>query len=78
MNDFGEGKFVKGSKPYQCEACGAQIPIGEKHWHQTGMWEGDWQDWRAHKECYDDWSTNGYGELQSDAPVPERLNRGRV
>ncbi len=77
MSDFGEGKFVKGSKPHRCASCGAKIPTGEKHWHQTGMWEGDWQDWRAHHECYDNWATNGYGELH-DGPVPERLNRSQI
>ena len=45
--------IVKAQKQYQCRWCGEEIKKGEKHCRCTGHWEGDWQDWRMHSECYE-------------------------
>lgn len=52
MSDFGETTKVVGRKDYRCEWCGENIPKGEAHRHYGGMWEGNWQNWRMHEECY--------------------------
>lgn len=74
MTDFGEGKWTFGRKPHRCAACQGPIPQGEKHYHYRGMYEGDWQNWRLHKECHDDWERDGCGEISMDAPCPKRLS----
>jgi hypothetical protein len=52
MSDFGEMKTVTGKKDYRCEWCGETIPTGERHEHYVGKWEGEFQNWRMHVECY--------------------------
>ena len=71
--DFGEGKWIVGRKRHRCVACQGPIPKGENHYHQTGMWEGEWQDWRAHRECHDAWAADGYGEIGDCGEVPDRV-----
>jgi hypothetical protein len=51
MSDFGEGKFVIGRKDHMCIGCMGKIAKGERHYHYTGVWEGDWQNWRLHTRC---------------------------
>jgi hypothetical protein len=53
MSDFGEMKTVTGIKDYRCEWCGETIPTGERHDHYVGKWEGEFQNWRMHVECYE-------------------------
>lgn len=53
MADFGEIHHVTGRKPHRCEMCFGVIPKGESHAHFKGMWQGEWQNWRMHEECYD-------------------------
>jgi hypothetical protein len=52
MSDFGEMKAVTGKKDYRCEWCGETILTGERHDHYVGKWEGEFQNWRMHVECY--------------------------
>ena len=52
MSDMNEPREVVGRKQYRCAGCQAPIPRGEKHWHYTGRWQGDWQNWRMHRECW--------------------------
>lgn len=40
-------------KPHKCEWCAEEIAVGTKHTRATGQYEGDWQDWRMHGECFD-------------------------
>jgi hypothetical protein len=80
--DFGEGKRVVGRKGHRCAACCALIPRGERHYHYSGMYGGDWQNWRMHEECYAAYEADGCEEFVSgDYPVPpavvERLERSQ-
>lgn len=59
MSDFGRDTRPVARKDYRCEWCGQQIPKGEKHYHYVGVWEGDWQNWRMHSECFELASANG-------------------
>ena len=46
--------YPKAKKEYRCHWCGEDIEKGEIHCHLKGHWEGDWQDWRMHKLCYEE------------------------
>ena len=35
-----------------CEWCGEMILIGQRHVSYFGDWEGEYQNWRMHTECY--------------------------
>lgn len=51
MSSFGDTRFPVARKDYRCEWCGQPIPVGEKHAHFVGKWEGEFQNWRMHSEC---------------------------
>lgn len=38
---------------HDCLMCGAVIEPGEAYQRTKGQWEGEWQDWAAHKVCHD-------------------------
>ena len=72
--DFGEGKWVIGRKRHRCESCFGPIQKGERHWHYQGMYEGDWQNWRMHEECYLACEEDGDDEfMPGEAPMPDRV-----
>lgn len=74
MSDFGDGHWVVGRKHHRCGGCGAQIPKGERHFHYRGIYGGDWQNWRMHKECHDSHEADGAEEfIDGDFPVPDRI-----
>lgn len=76
MSDFGEGKWVSGTKAHRCVACYSVIPQGESHYHYKGMYGGEWQNWRMHPECYEAWDKDGCEEfISGEFPVPERIAR---
>ena len=49
--DFNAPKYPVAAKSHRCIYCVERIAPGTRHLHFTGVWEGDWQDWRMHKEC---------------------------
>jgi hypothetical protein len=51
MSDFGGYTWPKARKEHRCEWCYQKILIGEVHARFVGKWEGEFQDWRVHKEC---------------------------
>jgi len=54
MSTFGcKQLIVKTRKPHICALCNRNIPVGFSALHQTGMWEGDWQNWYACQFCAD-------------------------
>ncbi len=74
MSDFGDVTWPKGRKDYRCEWCGQSIPAGEQHAHFAGQWEGEWQDWRMHRECYEsaqhaDVGTDGFMPYDNERPI---------
>lgn len=58
MSDFGAYTWPKARKQYSCEWCGEHILLGEVHAHFIGKWEGEFQDWRVHRECHGDMDLN--------------------
>ena len=78
MNNFGETRTVVGRKDHRCIWCGGPIPKGESHNHFSGMWEGEWQNWRMHHECYeqssdDDTLRDGFTPYEGE--MPERVKQ---
>jgi hypothetical protein len=51
MSNFTRGEWPTARKRHCCIWCGEPIPVGEKHYHYTGRWGDEWQDWRMHREC---------------------------
>jgi hypothetical protein len=45
--------YPKANKEHKCIWCGEGILKGEVHYQFKGKWEGEWQNWRMHKECID-------------------------
>jgi len=58
MSDFGETKYPTAAKEHRCEWCGEPIVVGENHAHFAGKWDGEFQNWRMHRECYSSASDN--------------------
>lgn len=58
MTDFGDTVWRKAAKVHRCQWCGQDIGKGDKHAYFAGKWDGEWQNWRMHSECYDDAATN--------------------
>ena len=75
--NFGNITYPIARLEHRCEYCYGPIPKGEKHPQFKGMWDGEWQNWRMHQECYDYYSrSENYpddGFTPGDAPVPERI-----
>lgn len=74
MSDFGNVRHPKAAKNHRCEWCGEPIPKGEVHFQFTGVWEGDWQNWRMHDECNDSASMNdelceGFSPYENERPA---------
>lgn len=53
MTDVGDVSFPTAAKAHRCEWCGEPIEKGEKHPHFVGKWDGEFQNWRMHFECYE-------------------------
>ena len=75
MSDFGEGKWIIGRKRHRCEYCYGPIPKGEKHYNYRGMYDGEWQNWRMHEECQEDYYDCGDydGFTPGGAEIPDRV-----
>ncbi len=75
MSDFFNYTYPKAAKDYRCEWCGETILKGEKHTHGSGAWEGDWQNWRMHNECFEigllnEEITDGFSPFENERPKP--------
>lgn len=78
MANFGEGKLVRGRKRHKCDGCLGPIPLGEEHFNYRGVYDGCWQNWRMHKECFeqldaDSASEYGYEFMPGCFDMPERV-----
>lgn len=50
--EFYNATTPKARKEYKCEYCNQIIPIGEKHSHETGKYDGDMFSRRLDFTCY--------------------------
>lgn len=76
MGEFGETTYPCGRKDHRCEWCGETIPTSEKHAHFVGMWDGEFQDWRMHSECYSEcYEDASENDVFSDGFMPYEHER---
>ena len=75
MSDFGEPTHPVARKQHRCEMCFGPIPKGERHVQYKGKYDGEWQNWRAHEECYGGYDgEEQYGEFTpGEGEMPERV-----
>lgn len=75
MANFGDSYHVVGRKQHRCVWCYGPIPKGELHWRYKGIYDGDWQDWRMHDECWIDSERDSEcGEFSpASGEVPQRI-----
>jgi len=74
MSEFDNMSYPVGRKAYRCEWCGQSILTGEKHVHYVGKWDGEFQNWRMHLECYNESSKDrdaldGFTPFENERPV---------
>jgi hypothetical protein len=72
MSDFNNFTTPKARHEHRCEYCGQSIPKGEKHSKFSGVFEGEFQNWRMHSECYDAWQDSGdeyFEPFRHDRPI---------
>ena len=63
MSDFFNNSVNrKCRKEKRCMYCAQMIKVGETYTHQTGNYDGAWQDTKMHPECFDDMAEFGDGE----------------
>jgi hypothetical protein len=61
-------------KAHQCAGCLTTIPIGEKHLHSTGFYDGSAFRNRFHRECWEALAEEGEFEfIPGECEPPERL-----
>jgi len=76
MSEFNATSTPVARKQYRCEWCLGPIPKGEKHKHYVGKFDGDFQNWRMHNECYESADLNDSfddGFCAGDGEMPERV-----
>jgi len=74
MSDFGSGVWRKARKRHRCSGCLGPILIGETYYRYVGNYEGEFQNWAMHEECFEDYDTNGECEfMPGDFPMPARV-----
>ena len=82
MTDFGKLKTVKIRKPRPCAWCSQKLIEGDRAVSYCGMWQGDWQNWRMHPECYEvfgsdpDSVTEGFTLYEGDRPASGPVSHG--
>lgn len=74
MSDFGTHRTPVAAKEHRCEWCGEGISKGERHYQFTGVWGGDWQNWRMHSECHEcatrnDACQDGFYPYENERPA---------
>jgi len=60
---------VKNSrKAHTCILCYGDIPVGSSYTKYNGLYEGEWQNWKAHHECF--------AYFQHENPGADELTEG--
>ncbi len=62
MSNFGNGYTVRSRKMRRCECCFGPIARGEQCHYYSGIYDGVWQSYHLHLECYED--LNKYNEAK--------------
>lgn len=77
MSDFSNYTIPVARHPHRCEYCFESIPKGEKHRKFSGVFEGEFQNWRMHTECYDAWAASDeeyFDPGENERPI--KINHG--
>ncbi len=75
MSAFNDFTWRVARKQHQCVWCFEFILVGESHAHYVGTWEGEFQNWRMHEECHEDYDINldpEEGFMPGDYPRPKK------
>lgn len=67
----------KARKEHRCEWCNQKILKGEKHFHRSYRFEGNFNNGRMHLECELAMDKSDHGDLQ-DGWIPGDPNRGET
>jgi hypothetical protein len=76
---YGENIVCCGRKPYSCAWCGQRIEKGDTHRRYSVRWDGEFQCWRMHLECYeamcadDDCVYDGFAIGENERPIAGAL-----
>lgn len=70
---FSSDRHPVARKRHGCAWCHEWIDVGERHYHYTGKWEGEFQDWRMHEECADSHQSETYEGEICEGPHPRGL-----
>jgi hypothetical protein len=73
MTDFGHKFAPTARKDHRCAWCGDKIHKGEVHYHYKGKWQGEFQNWRMHNDCYgyaydNDYLFDGFDQFDNERP----------
>lgn len=69
----------KARQQHRCVACWQMISAGEKHYHQTGYYEGKAYRNRYHVECWEQLSNGAEFEFTpGELDPPERLRAAQA
>lgn len=52
MSNMGDMTTPKAAKDHRCAWCGEDILKGTQYKRFRGRWDGDWQNWGMHIECF--------------------------
>jgi hypothetical protein len=71
MNEY---IYRKARKVHRCIWCGEPIEIGLVYASYTGMWQGDFQYWKMHRECLEVCAENdeledGFMSYEHERPI---------
>lgn len=53
--DFFNRREVTARKAHQCVHCGKEIAVGARYQYCAGRFDGDFQAYAEHSECFDAW-----------------------
>lgn len=76
MSDFGDLTHPVARRSHLCEWCERTIEKGQRHCQYRGKWQGEWQNWRMHEDCYTDyWDGDSYdtGFMRGDGRNSEEI-----